>query len=157
MTLQIKPAPVRRQVTVKATPERAFDVFARDFSRWWPKDKSTSASPQKAAVLEPRQGGRWYEIGEDDSQSDWGEVLAWEPPSRLVLAWRLGPDFKFNPDLLTEVEVRFIAEGEGHTRVELEHRLLENWGDQAEQTRGMVDSPNGWLGIMASYVMAVDS
>ncbi|MDB5460632.1 MAG: ATPase [Caulobacteraceae bacterium] len=155
MTIEIKPAPVRRQITVEATPDRAFTVFTRDFGRWWPKDKSICGGQQKAAVLEPRQGGRWYEIAEDGAEQDWGEVLAWEPPSRLLLAWRIGADFQFDPDLLTEVEVRFIAVGDGATRVELEHRLLENWGERAEQAREAVDSIRGWPDILAAFAAAV--
>jgi uncharacterized protein YndB with AHSA1/START domain len=157
MTTHIKLAPVRREITVQATPERAFEVFARDFGRWWPRDKSIGASAQKAAILEPRQGGRWYEIGEDGAECDWGEVLAWEPPERLLLAWRLGADFRFDPDLLTEVEVRFIAAGQGATRVELEHRRLEGWGERAEQARDAVSSPNGWTDALAAFARAVEA
>ena len=157
MTAQIKLAPVRREITVQATPERAFDVFARDFGRWWPRDKSIGASAQRTAILEPRQGGRWYEIGEDGVECDWGEVLAWEPPERLLLAWRLGADFRFDPDLLTEVEVRFIAAGQGATRVELEHRRLEAWGERAEQARDAVSSPSGWTDALAAFARAVEA
>jgi hypothetical protein len=62
-------------------------------------------SPQKAVVIEPRTRGRWYEIGEDGSKCDWGEVLAWEPPARLLLAWRIGADWRFDPNLLAEIGV----------------------------------------------------
>ena len=50
---------------------------------------------------------------EDGSQTQWGEVIAWEPPSRLVLTWQVGADWKCDPDLHTEVEVRFVPEGDG--------------------------------------------
>jgi hypothetical protein len=53
--------------------------------------------------------------------------------------------------LKTEVEVRFIAEGAERTRVELEHRLLENYGEQAEMMRSIFDSDGGWTGIMARF------
>ena len=47
-----------------------------------------------------------------------GEILAWEPPERLVFTWRLT---NFAPGEQTEVEVRFAA-AEGGTNVTVEHR-----------------------------------
>lgn len=157
MSLKIAPAPVRKTLQVKASQTRAFDVFTTGFARWWPKSHSVAKSPQKEAVMEPRPGGRWYERGEDGSECDWGRVLVWEPPARLVLSWQLNAQWKFDPDLLTEVEVRFIAEGERQTRVEFEHRGLENYGDQAEAVRKSISSPGGWPGILDGYATAVDA
>ena len=119
----IKPAPVRRSLFVKATPEHAFAVFTAGFDRWWPKGHSVGSSPQKIAILEPKVGGRWYEIGEDGSETQWGKVMIWEPPHRVVMVWSVDPDWKFDPGLHTEVEVRFTPEGDG-VRVDLEHRKL---------------------------------
>jgi uncharacterized protein YndB with AHSA1/START domain len=89
-------------------------------------------------VIEPGVGGRWYEIGEDGSQCDWGRVLSWEPPTRLVAAWQINSDFGFDPDLVTEVELQFIAEAVGVARVEFEHRKLERMGE-----RGAAAGANG--------------
>ena len=151
MDRTISPAPVRRSVTVKASQQKAFDVFTSGFGRWWPSSHSIGASPLKMAVIEPRKGGRWYETGEDGSECQWGEVLAWEPPSRVLLAWRIGADWKYDPKLLTEVEVRFVPLGEASTRVDLEHRLLENYGGRAAATRESLDSDGGWQGLLAIY------
>jgi len=105
----------------------------------------------KDAVIEPRAGGRWYEKGEDGSECEWGKVLVWEPPVRVVLGWQLNPQFKFDPGVVTEVEVRFIAEAPGVTLVELEHRNLERFGEQAEALREKVGSPRGWSELLALY------
>jgi hypothetical protein len=78
-------------------------------------------------------------------------VLVWEPPTRVVLGWQLNPDFKFDPSVVTEVEVRFIAEGEGATRVELEHRHLERFGERGEVLREKVGSPNGWGKLLEEF------
>ena len=86
----IAPAPVKKSITVAAPPARAFEVFTAGFDRWWPRTHSNGASPLKTAVLEPRAGGRWYGVGEDGSEDDWGDVLVWAPPTRLLLAWRIG-------------------------------------------------------------------
>jgi len=146
----IKPAPVRRSVFVKASPEHAFEVFTSGFDRWWPKSHSVGSSPQKASVMELKAGGRWYEVGEDGTETQWGEVMTFEPPRRVVLIWRIGADWKCDPDLHTEVEVRFTPEGEG-VRVDLEHRNLEAYGERAEQVKAAIDSPDGWNGLLKIF------
>ncbi|MFI4934798.1 MAG: SRPBCC family protein [Caulobacterales bacterium] len=151
---RIQPAPVRKSVTVNATPERAFEVFTARFASWWPPSHHIGATDMKTAVLEPRVGGRWYEIGTDGAECEWGDVLVWAPPARLVLAWRIGADWKYHADLLTEVEVTFTAEG-GATRVDLEHRRLENIGEAAPALRTAIDGEGGWTGILKSYADAV--
>ena len=157
MTATISPSPVRRSVTVKASPARAFEVFTSGFSSWWPKTHRIGTVPLKTATIEPRAGGRWYETGEDGSECPWGDVIAWEPPQRIVLAWRIGTDWKFDPDLLTEVEVRFVPLASGGTRVDLEHRLLENMGPKAEETAVMLDSEGGWGGILLGFGAVLDA
>lgn len=151
MTTMIKPAPVRKSVTVEVPLDKAFDVFTTGFGRWWPTSHSIGKSALTTAVIEPKAGGRWYEIGEDGSQCDWGEVLAWDPPSRLTLAWRIGAGWRYDPALLTEVEIRFVALGQNATRVELEHRLLENMGETAETMREAFESEGGWSGLLDRY------
>ncbi len=124
----IEPAPVRQQVKVKLAPEQAFELFANRFDDWWPRGKSANpGTTQVEAVLEPRIGGRWYEKGANGTTCEWGRVLAWEPGKRLVLNWQLGADYKFNAELVTEVEVTFEPEGDG-TLVTLEHRNIERFG-----------------------------
>jgi uncharacterized protein YndB with AHSA1/START domain len=147
----ISVAPVRKQVTVTASQQRAFDLFANEMSRWWPATHSILKSPLKQYVVEPRVGGRWYAVGEDGSTSPTGYVIDWRPPQRLVLAWQLGGDWQFDAELVTEVEVKFIAESANTTRVELEHRHLQRMGEQAAQIRTMVDAPGGWTAVMESF------
>ena len=149
-TRVIRPAPVRKVVQVGVSPQRAFEVFTAGFARWWPGSHHIGKAPYKTAVIEPRAGGRWYEIGEDGSECPWGDVLAWEPPTRLLLAWRIGADWQYHADLETEVEVTFVAEGAG-ARVTLEHRRLERMGEAAEGLRAQIDSEGGWTGILALY------
>jgi uncharacterized protein YndB with AHSA1/START domain len=152
MTVQtIKPAPVRKTVRVNASPERAFDVFTRGITRWWPASHTMLKSPLKETIIEPFVKGRWYQVGEDGSECDTGHVLVWQPPMRLVLAWQLNADWQFDPELLLEVEVTFTAEDAHTTRVDLEHRNLEQMGDRAEAVRSQVDSANGWTGILEAY------
>jgi uncharacterized protein YndB with AHSA1/START domain len=152
-------APVRKTLTVKASPARAFEVFTAAQSRWWPPSHTILKSPFKAAVIEPRAGGRWYHLGEDGSTCDTGFVRVWEPPSRLVLVWQLDAQWRYDKDLDTEVEVNFVPEGpsEGNvTRVTLEHRHIERMRDGAETARAAVDGPSGWTGILEEFRKSVD-
>jgi uncharacterized protein YndB with AHSA1/START domain len=157
MSQTIQPAPVRKTVTVKTSPSHAFDVFAGGIGTWWPASHHIGASPMKLSVIEPGAGGRWYSICEDDSLCDIGKVLDWSPPGRLVLAWQIDGQFRYDPHLITEIEVTFTDQGDGTTRVDLEHRNLERMGDQAEHGRAMLDAPNGWGLILSLYAQAADA
>ncbi len=143
---------VRQSIVVDAPRERAFTVFTEGMSSWWPMDSySIAPGPMAAAVVEPHEGGRWYERSEDGSETEWGRVLAWDPPERLVLVWQLSADWRYDPGLHTEVEVRFTAEGDDRTRVELEHRRLEAYAQRAEQMRMILGSDNGWNGLLRRF------
>ena len=146
---------VRHSITVGASQETAFATFTSGHDRWWPRDFHIGGSELDEAVLEPREGGRWYERGVDGSECEWGRVLVWEPPSRVVLAWQVTGEWAYDGDLLTEVEVRFVPEGPDRTRVELEHRGLDAYGDAMEQMRGQFDS--GWPGILAGFAAAAEA
>jgi uncharacterized protein YndB with AHSA1/START domain len=147
-------APVRKSVRVSAPPARAFEVFTAGIGRWWPLTHSIGTVPMKEAVIEPRAGGRWFQRNQDGSECDVGKVLLWEPPGRLVLGWQLSPQFKYDPSVTSEVEVRFLADGATGTLVELEHRNLERYGEQGPTVRGAVDAPNGWTAILNLYAAA---
>ena len=150
MSTQIRPAPVRKVIRVNATPERAFDVFTSGIGRWWPKSHKIGQADLDRPVIEPFAGGRWYELDVDGSECDIGKVSVWEPPARLVLIWQLTPEFAYDPDLITEVEVTFTPEGDG-TRVDLEHRDLERLGDKAEAMRETVSGPGGWPALLQLF------
>lgn len=151
-TKKITPAPVRKAIRVNAPQARAFEVFTARFGNWWPKSHHIGTVEMKDAIIEPRHGGRWYERGLDGSECQWGEVLVWQPPEKLVLSWHLNGQFKLDDSVESEVEVRFIADGPTATRVELEHRIT---AIDAETIRSAVDSPNGWSGLLAHYADAV--
>ncbi len=151
MTQTINIAPVKKSIAVNVSQARAFEVFTGNMSKWWPASHTILKSPLKTTVLEPRTGGRWYQIGEDGSECGTGYVMAWEPPGRVLLCWQINGAWQFDPELVTEVEVRFVAEGAKKTRVELEHRHLERMGATAEAGRAAVDSPNGWGAILESF------
>ena len=140
-------------VNVEAPQQRAFDVFTSGFGSWWPMEHHIGSEPAVDAIIEPRAGGRWFERAADGSECEWGRVLEWDAPARIVLAWHLSPEFSYDPDpaMATEVEVRFIVEGPTSTRVELEHRGFEVYGERGAALRTAVSAPGGWGGIVQRY------
>ena len=121
---------------------------------WWHKEHSINPDTRQAdVVIEPRPGGRWYEVGDDGSERDWGRVIAFEPPRRLVLAWQLTRDFDYDQDFETTVEVNF-AERDGKTIVDFEHRDLERMGAGAVDTLEGMDG--GWDMLLGLYKAVAD-
>src|SRR4026209_745747 len=134
------PNSVRKVSMVRASPAVAWRVFTEQMGAWWPLTVYKIGKANAIdAVIEPRVGGRWYERGDDGSTCDWGRVLVWEPPSRLVLSWDVSSDWQYDPELKTVIEIRFIAAGEDGTRVELEHRELDCYGARREEMRRIFD------------------
>jgi uncharacterized protein YndB with AHSA1/START domain len=143
---------VRKSLTVHASIAHAFHVFTTAFDTWWPREHHIGKADLLAAVIEPRAGGRWFERGVDGSECEWGRVLVYEPPSRVVLSWHLNGEWQYDPDPshASEVDVRFIPDGPGRTKVEFEHRHIER-AAHAEQLRAGVDSPQGWTGLLELF------
>ncbi len=139
-------APIRRSVQTKAPPARAFEIFTGQIGRWWPVGRTVGAKPHVDLVIEPRVGGRWFERDADGTETPWGKVLAWEPPGRLVLAWQLNGDRRYDPDLITEVEITFTDAKGGGTLVSLEHRNLERFRNDGGAWAAAV--AEGWPQMM---------
>lgn len=141
--------PVRKRVRVACSAEDAFATFTEGIGTWWPvRSHSITVSedgsnPPQDVVIEPTAGGRVYEVAHDGRQCDWGTLLAWDPPSRLVIEWRVNPAAP-----PTEVEVRFVPDGED-TVVELEHRGWERYPTGGVDERAAYDS--GWVPVLDSF------
>jgi len=151
-------APVRKTLVVNATPQQAFEVFTAGIDRWWPKSHGIGTAPVRESVIEPFEGGRWFTRHEDGSEAVIGHVRVWQPGERFVVGWEIGPDWK--PDgrvaLASEVEVRFVPEDAGRTRVELEHRNFERMGAEGG-AKMRQDVGGGWpklLELFAQHLSA---
>jgi len=156
MTIAVRIAPVRKSLRVKAAPERAFEVFTAGLGRWWPLNHGIGKTPRKAVAMETRLGGRWYELAEDGTETNVGRIILWEPPQRFVMTWDINSQWKPDTTVGSEVEVRFIAESAGVTRVELEHRKFEQLGAEGgAKMRGDVD--RGWPGMLERYRAHLES
>lgn len=150
---RISPAPIRKTLRVRASRQKAFDTFV-GMGAWWMKSHSLVPSGQKDVIIERKAGGRWYETGNDGAEHEWGKVVAFEAPGRLLLIWSLNAEFAYDPAFETTVEVRFTADGE-HTIVDFEHRDLDRYADNAGQVRDGMDG--GWGELLAGYQRLADA
>jgi uncharacterized protein YndB with AHSA1/START domain len=98
---------------------------------------------------------RWYEQGTDGTECDWGQVLTWEPPHRLVITWQINGHWQYDPDPehASEIEVRFSADGPDQTTVELEHRRLERLVD-GQALRDGITGGGGWPSLLELFAKA---
>ena len=148
---------VRKELVINASQERAFQAFTEQMDLWWPKSHHIGKSEMKETILETRLGGRWYEVGVDGTECNWGKVLVWNPPQRLVLAWQITAEWQYDPNFLTEVEVNFIEEGPQRTGFTLEHRNIERFGAKAQQIWSAFDSEDGWTGLLKSFATIAEA
>lgn len=142
---------VFRSISVPLSSARAFELFTTRMTDFWPKEHSIGNSEIAEVLVEPHSGGRWFERGIDGSECQWGRISTWEPPRKVVMLWQIGADWRFDPAFETEVEVTFTQESPGRTRLDLVHRNLQRYGDDAEQMRAIFDDPAGWTGTLAGF------
>jgi uncharacterized protein YndB with AHSA1/START domain len=158
MADQMDPNSVRKTINVEAAQEVAWRVFTEKMGTWWPLAYYKIGKANAVdAVIEPHVGGRWYERGDDGSTCQWGSVLAWEPPSRLVLSWDINADWQYDPTLKTELEVRFNVNGNHRTRVELEHRCLDRFGARRDEMRRIFETEGDWGRFLLAFARAAEA
>jgi uncharacterized protein YndB with AHSA1/START domain len=146
---------VTHHVVVNAPVERAFAVFTERFGDFKPREHNLLAVPIAETVLEPRVGGHIYDRGVDGSVCRWARILAYEPPRRVMFTWDIGPTWQLEADQskASEVEVRFTAESDERTRVDLEHRHLDRHGPGWESVAEGVDADEGWPLYLGRYAL----
>lgn len=143
---------IKKEVTVEASQETAFKVFTEKMDHWWPRTHHVGTCAMLELVLEAKPGGRWYSRHEDGSEVNVGYVLTYQPYDLFTLAWQINGDFKYDPELVTEVEVQFIAEGPKRTVVKFEHKDLQKLGNG----KAVESMDEGWGQIMALYQQQVE-
>jgi uncharacterized protein YndB with AHSA1/START domain len=143
---EVSGASVLRSVSVPVAPDEAFALFTERLGEFKPPEHNMLAVPIAETVLEPRVGGAILDRGIDGSECRWARVLVFDRPERLVFSWDIGPTWQIetDPARVSEVEVRFIADGDAATRVELEHRHLDRHGPGWEAVRDGIASDQGW-------------
>lgn len=110
--------PLHKSVTLRCDQAHAFRTWVERIDLWWPPGHRTRAGSTMA--LEGHPGGHLVERGPDGERFTFGQVRAWEPPTRMTLAWFPGTGER-RP---TEVEITFTAIEDGaRTRVDVVHRV----------------------------------
>jgi len=71
--------------------------------------------------------------------------------------WAISSQWVHDPTITSEVEVCFLEEAPNRTRVDLVHRNLDTFGDQAETMSAIFDSEGGWTGLLGLFASAVNS
>jgi len=153
MNTHVPIAAVKQSVVVEAPIERAFKVFTEDFGSFKPPEHNLLRVPIAETVFERHVGGHIYDRGIDGSECRWARVLAYEPPTRLLLSWNISPRWQIetDPARTSEWEVRFTAEAANRTRVEIEHRNLDRHGQGWESERDGVAGDQGWPLYLKRY------
>lgn len=144
---------VRKQIVVPAPIGRAFAVFTERFGDFKPAEHNLLAAPIAETVFEPIVGGNIIDRALDGSECRWARILAYDPPQRLVFSWDIGPQWQIetDPNLTSEVEVRFFTETPDSTRVELEHRHIDRHGPGWQAVIDGIDGDEGWPLYLARY------
>jgi hypothetical protein len=143
---------------VRSGVAHTFDTFVRTIAVWWPlRPFSAGGERVRDVTFERRLGGRVYETWDDGTVVEWGELLAWDPPTRFSMTWTSTP-------VRTEVEITFTALGPDLTRVAVEHRGWENLTEEqlAEDCAlpGGYSSgayATGWARILGCLAAAAES
>jgi uncharacterized protein YndB with AHSA1/START domain len=153
MTTQAQETSIKTDIVVDAPIDHAFRIFSERFDQIKPREHNMLQVDIAESVLEPRSGGRLYDRGIDGSECQWGRVLAYEPPARIVFTWDISPHWQIETDLdrASEVEVRFTEETPERTRVTLEHRHLDRHGDGWQGLRDGVAGDQGWPLYLTRY------
>ena len=153
MSIQAADTSVRTSIVVEAPISRAFEVFTTDFGSFKPAEHNMLKVEIAETVFEPKAGGFLYDRGVDGSVCRWARVLAYDPPTRVLLSWDISPHWQIEEDLAktSEWEVRFIAEAPQRTRVEIEHRCLDRHGEGWQGVRDGVAGDRGWPLYLRQY------
>ena len=156
MTSPPRIPPITGTLTVSVSIEKAFEVFTTNINSWWPHEYHIGQAEVAEVILESHEGGRWYERGVDGTECDWGRVLAWDPPDRLLFTWQINGMWQFDPDPehASEIEARFRPDGPEQTVVEVKHRHFERLVG-GHDIRGAIEGGGGWVLLLESFAKTV--
>ena len=137
---------VRKTVTVPLSQDAAFRLFTEGIGSWWPvATHSIEESGAVEARMVPGVGGRIFERTAA-GELPWGTITDWNPPAGFSTTWHPG----YDEALATQLTVRFVPEGLGSTRVELEYRGWAVHGAAAADRVAGYDT--GWDTVLGHYV-----
>lgn len=143
----------RCSVYVPVERSEAFDKFGRDFRHWWPRDCTWSGEALESTFFEGRKGGAVWELGPEGYRCDFAKVLRYMPPDWMLLRWQVNPDRtpQPDPDKCSEIEIRFVSDDRGGTRIELEHRHFARHGAGWQAYCAAMAAWGGWPRILECF------
>ena len=121
-------SPIVHEISLNCSPEHAFHVFTAEVGDWWDPAYTLSPDTYATITIDPRMRGQVTERHVDGSEHDWGEVLAWDPPTRIAFSFTLAQDRTFP----TVVRATFVPSDEG-TQLTFEH---DGWTEYNADARG---------------------
>ena len=137
--------PLVVEFEVGVAPAHAFATWTERCATWWPRSHTMSGDPS-AITFEPRPGGRIVERGAG-GEHEWGEVLEWDPPTRLRCLWY---PF-FDRAEATELHITFRSTATG-TAVRLEQTGFERLGEAGAPRR--TRTGQAWAVVTAAFAEA---
>ena len=143
-------APIRREILVAASADRAFDLFTERIGDWWPLARFGVYGDGTVGFESSSAGGRAIVERSGDRVSVWAEVTAWEPPESLAFTWHPGTD----PAQATQVRVTFTADGD-QTLVTVQHSGWDALADPDRAAAAAKEYGQGWPGVLGSFASLV--
>lgn len=159
MNLETSIDPIIYSIEVNASPQETFDLFVDKFASWYPKAYTWSGEKLDTIEIGTHEGGRCFERGPHHFEADWGRVLAYRPPERLVFSWQISYNRVPLPDpaQASEIEVVFTGtEDEQLTEITLRHYKFEQHGEDRAKYREALASPEGWPYILNLFKKFTD-
>lgn len=142
--------PLHFSFVVNCSADHAFDVWAKKTSMWWPPTHTVSGEAGVDVIFEPWEGGRIFERDPGGEEVEWGTVTVWKPPQQLSYLWRIRTD----EASATDVDIQFMQQADGSTRVEIQHVGWERLGERGPAWRKA--NLGGWNGVLPDYRMACE-
>lgn len=148
---------IEQAFKVPVTVHEAFDIFTKELNSWWPKEYTWAGDALESIEIVPCKNGRCFERGPHGFECDWGRVLIWDPPNRIMFTWQIDPNRspQPNPEKVSEIEVLFEQKDGNETQITFIHRNFEKHGNNAQSYREALSSPQGWPYILNNFKEAV--
>lgn len=134
---------VSKTVTVPVPVAEAFRIFVEKPLDWVPPGHKHLKDATYIAI-EPGVGGRFFERNDAGEEAVHGVITEWEPPSRLVMTWRVGENWApiLDDEKASFIILSFTASGTDGTTVVLTHSQFHRHGAIAATLRAAVDGPS---------------
>lgn len=137
---------IKQDVDIQAPRQRVFQALVEETSAWWGSPYLRDEAAAQAMIIEPRLGGRMYEVWGEHEGAEWARVTAFRLHELLELEGRMA----LAGAVTGVVSFRLETRGEA-TRLHFTHHALGEMSPQVEQ-----NYLKGWRDLLmlrlAAYV-----